>query len=537
MLDRTADWLSSRPAWLWRALALSIITALALAALFTNSLVVDGKRYFWLDDDQMISMRYARNLADGHGLVWNPGERVEGYTNFLWIVVTAGVHLLPLDDAHTSLVVRLLNLVLLGVSLLLAERILRRFRPAARLALPALLLPLVFCYDMQFWAFHGFETTLLMMVFLWVVDRMLEESATNSSRWTTYALLGLLPLIRSDAHHLWLVAAILAFVTARERGPTLWRLGLAALPALGHLLFRLAYYGEWLPNTYYLKVAGHDLARRLELGLDYLAYFATFYWMALLLALFGALMTEDRRRRWLFLGFLASLAYVAWVGGDMYPGARFLAPYLPLLLVLALAAIGDLVPNNRVAELALSTALALGSIMFAAFLTIYGSGYAVLETKNGGPAQSLVAALAIRENSSPDARVAVHAAGVLPYFSRRYCIDLLGKTDPVVARLPPRDYPVGHNKYDPEHSLGAMRADMVAMLWLPRGAGSCSDQARAVVRAGAPPWVGFLYESPIFQREFCGKVVEFPGAVPIYVRRSSPEAARLSSWRPPVVGR
>ena len=40
----------------------------------------------------MISMRYGRNLAEGYGLVWNPGERVEGYTNFLWTVIMAGVH-------------------------------------------------------------------------------------------------------------------------------------------------------------------------------------------------------------------------------------------------------------------------------------------------------------------------------------------------------------------------------------------------------------------------------------------------------------
>ena len=43
-----------------------------------TSLVLDGTRYFWLDDDQMVSRRYARNLAEGVGFVWNPGERVEG---------------------------------------------------------------------------------------------------------------------------------------------------------------------------------------------------------------------------------------------------------------------------------------------------------------------------------------------------------------------------------------------------------------------------------------------------------------------------
>src|SRR5262245_49032609 len=45
----------------------------------------------WLADDAFISFRYARNWAEGQGLVWNPGERVEGYTNFLW---TFGIGLL-----------------------------------------------------------------------------------------------------------------------------------------------------------------------------------------------------------------------------------------------------------------------------------------------------------------------------------------------------------------------------------------------------------------------------------------------------------
>ncbi|HUN22485.1 MAG TPA: hypothetical protein PK299_05050, partial [Anaerolineales bacterium] len=50
----------------------------------TSSIGIDGKRYFSLFDDGMISMRYAWNLAHGSGLVWNRGEYVEGYSNFLW---------------------------------------------------------------------------------------------------------------------------------------------------------------------------------------------------------------------------------------------------------------------------------------------------------------------------------------------------------------------------------------------------------------------------------------------------------------------
>ena len=47
--------------------------------------IIDGQRYYALFDDAMISMRYAWNLAHGNGLVWNPGERVEGFTNPLWV--------------------------------------------------------------------------------------------------------------------------------------------------------------------------------------------------------------------------------------------------------------------------------------------------------------------------------------------------------------------------------------------------------------------------------------------------------------------
>src|SRR5690349_8932189 len=48
--------------------------------------------HWFLCDDAFVSFRYARNLWQGHGLVWNRGERVEGYTNFLWVIELALAH-------------------------------------------------------------------------------------------------------------------------------------------------------------------------------------------------------------------------------------------------------------------------------------------------------------------------------------------------------------------------------------------------------------------------------------------------------------
>ena len=60
-----------------------------------SAFALEGALAFSLRDDAMVSMRYARNLALGHGLTWNAGgEAVEGYTNFLWTLWMAAIHLL-----------------------------------------------------------------------------------------------------------------------------------------------------------------------------------------------------------------------------------------------------------------------------------------------------------------------------------------------------------------------------------------------------------------------------------------------------------
>nr|MBK7068484.1 hypothetical protein [Deltaproteobacteria bacterium] len=73
----------------------------------------------WMDDDAFISFRYARNLVGGMGLVFNPGERVEGYSNFLWTVLLAAFHRVGFGIPETARVLgclfSLLTIVLLLV--------------------------------------------------------------------------------------------------------------------------------------------------------------------------------------------------------------------------------------------------------------------------------------------------------------------------------------------------------------------------------------------------------------------------------------
>src|SRR5215470_15559653 len=90
-----------------RALILLATAACLFYAIFIarSAFRADGRLAFALFDDAMVSMRYARNLAEGLGLVWNPGERVEGYTDLLWTLWMAAIHATGVSDERASLVV------------------------------------------------------------------------------------------------------------------------------------------------------------------------------------------------------------------------------------------------------------------------------------------------------------------------------------------------------------------------------------------------------------------------------------------------
>src|SRR5262249_43433879 len=106
---------------------LSITLLFVLWGLFyihRTSALVGGARMYLLWDDGMVSMRYARNLAEGHGLTWNPdGERVQGISNLGLALVMALIHLLPVDLWHTSLVFQLLSLGLATACLPFVNRL------------------------------------------------------------------------------------------------------------------------------------------------------------------------------------------------------------------------------------------------------------------------------------------------------------------------------------------------------------------------------------------------------------------------------
>jgi hypothetical protein len=461
------------------------LTALAIAvysiAIWQTSTVIHGERYFALFDDAMISMTYARSLAEGYGLRWNSIDPpVEGYTNLLWTLGMAVLHLFPIPESKICLVVMVFCAGLLIATAWGAARL--AYRAAGRVpALMAYGLTLL-SFPLFFWSIRGMEVGLIACLSVWAANLVLAASS-NAGSWRLRILLGLLLLTRMDAAlivGLMVVLSGLSEPSVRSRVAVISKNATwcAAVLAI-HTLVRWWYYHDVLPNTYTLKVAGFPLLMRLTGGVGYL-WSAIHVWLPpVLVAVCGCFNRSVEARRMCFysLGiFLVQVAYSAYVGGDAWELAGFLNRYLSQAIpFLAVAStIGCLTISEALFAAYRPVAVTVASLVLAVGLLGWCDGPAYYGWRKKelylvGQDMSVVhTAIAIREATTPDARVAVVMAGVIPYFSRRACTDLLGKSDPVIARDAPHwlgwFYP-GHMKWNYEHSLKTYNPDLIHQLW------------------------------------------------------------------------
>jgi arabinofuranosyltransferase len=374
------------PRILWR---LVVWGALAFYVLFIlrTGFVVDGELYFTLFDDSMISMRYARNLAEGHGLVWNPGERppVEGYSNFLWTLWMAALHLLPLPVSKVPLAVAvsgaLLLLAQLGVVAAIAKNLTGVRRSWAGLFAVFLT---AFSYPLIYWTLRGMEVGLLALLASGAAlfSFRFRDEGRPADLLGLGACLGAALLTRDDAITFVAVLAVYAVAAARGGRTRIWTAAflLAAVlaPKALHLAFRWSFYGDLLPNTYYLKLGGSSLVDRIGRGFLTFGAVVTQH-LAPVLAAGGLLLLGLRRAGervlrskllLLALLFLAQAAYSIYVGGDAWEymnlSNRYVAVAVPALSLLAgmgLARLGrEGGPEPRTLGLLLGAGALLGGV-------------------------------------------------------------------------------------------------------------------------------------------------------------------------------
>lgn len=490
---------SVRPGAERRALAVVLLLLALWGGLFIGrtSFSYVGERYFVLVDDAMISMAYARNALRGEGLVWTTGgEPVEGFTNPLWTALMVPVNALPLADRHVSVVVQILGLVLMAATAW-RVRALMRAHFAGAAASPAGWLPAAvltaFYYPFAYWSMMGMETPLQALLAVLAVHLAYDVVFAGRDRHLAlFVVFALAYLVRMDMAILVVVVGgwVAAHRGFRLRARRSWLAGAAVLAAVvgGYQVFRLLYYGEWLPNTYHLKMGGVPLWLRLPRGARQLGYFLADHAVTALAFVAGVAAGLGRRSRILLpaLLVLAYLAYNVWVGADAWEppqhdlrANRFVAFVMPLVFVV----LGDLLnrltgawpPERRRA----ATAAAAAALLLSAN-GLWATGDAPERWSNylhakpreavGSHAAVLSRLRELQGLVTPGARVVTYWAGIPAFFADYRLIDAYGYNDPHLARQPVRDgitwesYVPGHSKADPAYLL-SLRPDAFFQLW------------------------------------------------------------------------
>jgi len=378
-------------------------------------------------DDAFITFRYAQHLAHGQGLTWNPGQRVEGYTDFLWVMLLAGAATLGWPLPTIAKILGAGSLVALVALLLLFGRHhggrLLRWWPAGCL----LLTPATYYH-----AVSGLETLLYALLvfglFLSVL-RMADHAATPSPGLAaTLPFLGLAAgLTRPEG----VLPAALAVIGACCVAPGGVRrvlvVATASALALGAAYFawRWSYFGWLLPNTFYAKVDGHGAGVVTMVGL-----LRTYLPFLLVILLGWAAAPRSPVFRW-GLAFLAAvvLPYAAFRPIMDFSG-RFTYQSIPLLAAMSAVALGGLARRGvfdhvwRAIPVGLLLAITLATANYLP--TDYG-----YHLRHGHVA--LGKALAAAPVPVAWRSLAVGDAGAIPYYSRWRAVDWAGLNDPAIA--------------------------------------------------------------------------------------------------------
>jgi arabinofuranosyltransferase len=425
----------------------------------------------WVPDDTYISMRYAANLADGRGLVFTEGERVEGYTNFLWTLTLAAARAAGMRLPVAAV---LLSLLAFLATIAVTHHLVRtlvgdEWRTDARAA------PLLVALSVP--VFHaggtGLETAafgLCVTAGTLLLACHVKEEDHPAVRWAALWF-AVASLLRPEGiFHAGVAFAATAFA-ARARPGEFRRCaaGLAAVAVVvaAHLAWRWSYYGDVVPNTFHAKVGftWEQAGRGAKQAIDFVKHGG---WLVLLPVAAAPFLAK--RRPWTIpciATAAATFAYVTLIGGDSLFLNRFFVPAIPCALV----ALEELV---RCAAPSLGPWLRTRAGAAAAFafpVALWAATFDHTDWRLDRKRWSGVASAAetiggwLDRTAAPGATIAVEAAGAIPYHALRLgVIDMYGLMDRRIAAgdptVPMGSRKPGHEKFDPAYVL-ARRPDYV----------------------------------------------------------------------------
>lgn len=427
----------------------------------------------FIQDDAFITLRYVENFLDGKGLVFNDGEKVEGYTNFLWLLLIAKLkYISNLVSFEVTLITltQLLSIIFSFIVLIytffFTKSLMKRYLPESGNSIYRNIYSLIPAFllsqstPMIYWGVSGMETSLFVLLTMVSLHRFL--TGNNETADPVFVIVSVLnSLTRPEGFLIFLLIMSFSVMRKIPYSPTdkklLSRLInsksgkvilLYSFPVLIYLIFRITYYGYLFPNTFYAKTGftGEYLSR----GVDYVVSGIGnnfFYGILLILPALNFLKQNLSSVTKFYLYFIfMHFVFIALIGGDVLPVDRFILPVIPVVFIFAtitLYRIGGTIRNGFLKNTLM--------ILFIMFLLLTGilnfkRNKTEMETKRSYEV-GLVRKMSVyaewlkkveyeRGTKPGGIAVALSTIGALSFYSGATIIDIVGLTDRYIAHNP-----------------------------------------------------------------------------------------------------
>lgn len=406
---------------------------------------------------------------EGKGLVYNQGEYVEGYTNFLWTIITAPFTQIKTVDV--SIFSSSLGLLLSIVNILLLAAIAKQFDGKNLLFYKYLILlpPLFMALDdsIAFWAIGGMEFPVYTLFILGIIYNYFKLNEKPSHLKYMILLLMLCTLTRPEGNMILVITLAHMFLFRKNINNfkkvvftiILWY----AVFCVVYYGFKYLFYGQLIPNTFYAKGVT-DIKMNLVLGTKYLAmcigtriYIFIFILFIPFKKAFG-----DFKLSYLLSFSLVYIVYLVLVGGDWMIANRFFVPILPMLYILSVVGFLNVLSKiwiyynekiNIQKYAKISSAL-LAAVLFISTLSLLEYKQLIIKDNNARyEMQWSMFGKWLKMNAEPNTVIAVGPAGKIPYYSELYTIDMWGLNNEYIAKTDSKRLQAGHKKFDIEYVL------------------------------------------------------------------------------------
>jgi len=399
------------------------------------------------NDDAYITYRYAENFYKGFGLVFNKGERVEGYSNFLYLILMTPSFFFGRNNVYFYSLI--LNSILFSLSIFLFFDLVKNSTDR----ITALISSSILSINPWIWlnVASGLETTLVFLLFILILKFIDDFKKIK----LLLIFLTLTILSRIDGFVIAFFVCLYLLANKRYIHFCLSSLFISSVFAI-QSLFRYLYYGNFISNTFYAKFYNIDLNHKISYACFYFFKNLLFtgLWFLFFITAYLSLkrMLKGNFDKIMFYQLFPMLwvCYIFMIGGDNY-NERFLLILIPCLLY-AVCCLSSIKKQVLITTFFLQIIFVPIDERFHYVLNKYDPRIAVGD---------------FIKKHYPNRIIAVDAAGKIPFFSEAKTIDILGLTDPHISRKTVKKedaFIPGHIKYDPVYVLNK-EPDLI-MSWI-----------------------------------------------------------------------